>query len=127
MNNKHNDYDERLKYRVGRAKIIIIITSILITILAYVILGIIPKTDGEDPIYYVEMFLWWAPAIIFVVLIGDGKGDNGHKTPGQWSSFMIAQFLKEKDRKKELKKNPKEQQVTKPNNDNSKDDDWSAF
>lgn len=128
MNKKQNDYDERLKYRVGRAKLLIAVISILITVLGYVILGAIPKADGEDPIYYVEMFLWWIPAIILVILIGDGEGNKGHRTPSEWSSFMIAQFLKERDRKKELKENiiEAEKQVNKPKNDN-KDDDWSDF
>ncbi|MFV0306103.1 MAG: hypothetical protein ACK5IC_11560 [Moheibacter sp.] len=128
LNKKQNDYDERLQYRVGRTKLLIAVISILITVLAYVILEAIPKSGGDDPIYLVEMILWWFPGIILIILIGDGKLGEGQRSASEWSSFMIAQFLKEEDRKKELKENTIEieQRVNKPKDDN-KDDDWSNF
>lgn len=128
MNKNQNDYDERLKYRVGRAKLLITVISILITVLAYIILGAIPKSDGEDPIYTIEMFLYWIPIIVIILLGAEGEVDNNHKTPRQWSSFMIAQYLKEKDRKKELKENTIEtEQRIKKSKDDNKDDGWSDF
>lgn len=127
MNNKQNDYDERLKYRVGRVKLLIAIFTIIVVVLAYIIIVNIPKTDGEDPLYFVEGMLWIIPMLIIIILTGTGELGDGKKTASEWSSFMIAQFLKERDRKKELNANMKDQQISESNHENIKEDDWSDF